>query len=409
MAILEPIDHDPYTTEPVDHNPFEPIPLSQTAGRVDAPWRPDQIAPPPQHLTSMANNPIAHGIGEAILSPITEAGEYVGGLMQGTTPFEPGEAVKEGLKLGSAFIGPKMGGGALAGMFAPGVKAAAKAASEAVAPEAAQVAGVYKKLLSDPKWSGSYEDGPVWQHINEMFPDKSGAQKQKVADYLHTFLEGDSKTKPVMDLGGMETPIPKNFGTTPSIAKDIEKEGGWTLDRHVPPPEALRSGFDQPAYHSTREFEGRKLKPEDFYSTPDPELASLYAGSDYVSSSKYGAAQTLPLLLKTRDYHTVDAAGKNWQAVNSDAIREARLRGAPGVRINNVWDEPHTQGNLSEPKTVFISLDPSTVRSRFAKFDPANMQLNDLLASGAAISLPASVIASKTLVPVENNPFAAEQ
>lgn len=409
MVDLVPIEHDPWVTEPFSHDPFEPIPLSQTAGRVDAPWRPDQIAPPPQHLTSMANNPIAHGIGEAILSPITEAGEYVGGLMQGTIPFEPGEAIKEGLKFGSAFVGPKMGGGALAGMLAPGVKAAAKATSEAVAPEAAQVASVYKKLLSNPKWSGSYEDGPVWQHLHEMFPDKSGAQKQKVADYLHAFLEGDAKTKPVMDLGGMEAPVPKNFGTTPSIAKDIEKEGGWTLDRHVPPPEALRSGFDQPAYHSTREFEGRKLKPEDFYSTPDPELASLYAGSDYVSSSKYGAAQTLPLLLKTRDYHTVDAAGKNWQAVNSDAIREARERGAPGVRINNVWDEPHTQGNLSEPKTVFISLDPSTVRSRFAKFDPANMQLNDLLASGAAISLPASVIASKTLVPVDHNPFVAGQ
>lgn len=93
---------------------MQPVPLAQTGGRMEMPWMPDQIAPPPQHLTSMANNPIAHGIGEAVLSPITEAGEYVGGLMQGTIPFQPGEAVKEGLKLGSAFIGPKIGGGSAA-------------------------------------------------------------------------------------------------------------------------------------------------------------------------------------------------------------------------------------------------------------------------------------------------------
>lgn len=102
------------TLEAVDNDPFSPIPLAQTSGRTDAPWQPDRIAPPPKYQTSMADNPISRGIGEAILSPISEAGEYVGGLMQGTIPFEPGEAVKEGLKLGSAFIGPKIGGGSAA-------------------------------------------------------------------------------------------------------------------------------------------------------------------------------------------------------------------------------------------------------------------------------------------------------
>lgn len=359
MVDLVPIDYNPHTTMPVENNPFEPIPLSQTAGRVDAPWRPDQVAPPPQHLTSMANNPIAHGIGEAILSPITEAGEYVGGLMQGTIPFEPGEAVKEGLKLGSAFIGPKTGAGTLAGIL-------------------------------------------------------SGA---KIAERVAPKIAAKATSLPILELGSPEAPgvIQKTLGS--SIARDIEREGGWALDRHVPPPEALRTGYDQPSYHgSGHTFDGPEIKfprhsenvqgTAELYSTPDPELAGLYAGSTALAQRR---PQIAPLLLKTKDYHTFDAGGRKWNQVQSEAIREAQAKNAPGVKIHNVWDEPDLQHNLSEPKTVFVTLDPSTARSRFAKFDPANMHLNDLMASGAAISLPASVIASKTLVPVEHNPFAAEQ
>lgn len=173
-------------------------------------------------------------------------------------------------------------------------------------------------------------------------------------------------------------------------AKDIERQGGWTLDSHVPQPKALAAGFDQPAYHGTHWFEGQKVRDE-FFSTPDPELASLYAGPEWHGGQN---GKILPLLLKTKDYHTFDAAGKTWSQVNSDAIAAARDKGAPGVRINNVWDEPSTKGYLSEPKTVFISLEPSTVRSRFANFDPAKMHLNDLLASGVATAVPASIAAN---------------
>lgn len=218
-------------------------------------------------------------------------------------------------------------------------------------------------------------------------------------------------------VGFIDSIGPKIAAHTPpvdlvSAAKQIEQEGGWLLDRHVPTRNALAGGFDQPAFHGTRDFKGREIIPgTHLYSTPDPELASLYPLSKHAEGR-----QIMPLLLRTKDYHTYDAKGASWQDVNHHAIVEAMQADKPGVRIHNVIDEPQTGSvsgsvsHLAEPKTVFVTLDPATVRSRFAKFDPNKFHLNDLLASGAAIALPtASVMAGmkqgSRLEPVDHNPF----
>lgn len=183
---------------------MQPIPLSQTAGRIDAPWRPDQIAPPPQYLTSMANNPIAHGIGEAVLSPITDAGEYIGGLMQGTIPFQSGEAAVEGLKLGSAFVGPKVGTGAmtagaklapLLGMFAGPMAETADRAALRLAQQMAEK-GMARQQIWDA--TGWFTGPPEMVGARNLPPPcRRGRGPQRSASASHD--AGNATVHPAMD------------------------------------------------------------------------------------------------------------------------------------------------------------------------------------------------------------------
>jgi hypothetical protein len=111
----------------------------------------------------------------------------------------------------------------------------------------------------------------------------------------------------------------------------------------------------------------------ELFSTSNPELADDYAlGS-----------QIMPLKLNTKDYHVFDAKGSNWQYANKHAIFEAEQLGKKGVVLKNVIDN---NGVDRGPQTVYITLDPSTVRSKFAKFDPAKYGESGLLkASGLPI------------------------
>ena len=62
--------------------------------------------------------------------PLLDAGDYLGGGMGGQQPFNPAEATQEAVKLGSAFAGPKLGAGVIAGALAPGLRAVERAAPE---------------------------------------------------------------------------------------------------------------------------------------------------------------------------------------------------------------------------------------------------------------------------------------
>jgi hypothetical protein len=156
----------------------------------------------------------------------------------------------------------------------------------------------------------------------------------------------------------------------------------------TPLQRAVEHGYTTPTFHGARQgLEGTSLHiDKDFYSSTSPELASEYANTSYGSVT--------PLLLNTKNYHVVDARGEVWAGkgikIMHDAIDHAINTGKDGVIVRNIYDEPagHTK-ELGEPKDVYISLNKATVRSWFAQFDPAKMHLNDLLASGLAIAVPA--------------------
>lgn len=140
-----------------------------------------------------------------------------------------------------------------------------------------------------------------------------------------------------------------------------------------------------------------------YFSAANPELSNLYA-MDYGSGQydMFGVGrrpQTAPLRLDTRDYYVMDAGGKNWGSAQTDAIyamkKEMEKTGKryKGVVMHNVWDEPGTKGKLDSPQTVYISLDPGTIRSASAQHNPAKYGQNDLLAglAGAGLIAPGTV------------------
>lgn len=86
-----------------------------------------------------------------------------------------------------------------------------------------------------------------------------------------------------------------------------------------------------------------------------------------------------PLMIRSENMPWVEGGRKHYMKVHPEAINEARVSGAPGVRINDVADNAGRFGGLSDVIAVF---DPSRIRSRFAAFDPARRYESDLL--GAA-------------------------
>lgn len=202
--------------------------------------------------------------------------------------------------------------------------------------------------------------------------------------------------KPFNALSGVVEDLPTgNMGNALEAAR---------LEELARQQRAIDLGFTQDAYHgSPREFKGEVVKPsvdqilddptKRFVSAENPELSDLYA-KDYEKDKYLKGANQLPLKLNTEDYLIYDAKGKQWDKVNSKAIAEAKIKDKKGVRIENVLDQPGNEKDLG-PQTVFISLDPSTVRSKFAQFDPAKKDESGLLLGKA----------TPILTPVDYNPF----
>lgn len=152
---------------------------------------------------------------------------------------------------------------------------------------------------------------------------------------------------------------------------------------------AYADKFSTDAYHGTGKFVGDTILPDryagafsegGFYSTPSPNLASGYAKGQ-TWGAQGGQPQVMPLRLNTEGYLPFDGKGQHWTKVNSEAIAAARQAGAPGVRVKNVFDgaEFDVGANPNGLNDVFITLDPRTARSRWAKFDPANADTGLLL------------------------------
>ena len=212
---------------------------------------------------------------------------------------------------------------------------------------------------------------------------------------------------------GLEVPPRPDAALRPNPAQDILERGGFAPGKQtdwleglaaVDAQEALRQvdrilgGYTQPAFHGTRGLSKNAdgtlpLAGDEFYTSANPVLGEQYAsGLMKNPDTGYNAiegAQIAPLWLNTDAYHVYDAGGAHWIQANRTAIAQARAAGAPGVRVNNVWDEYGSTKNLPAPQDIFITLPEgfNTVRSTAAQFNPKKFNVNDLLAGLAGFGV----------------------
>lgn len=203
-------------------------------------------------------------------------------------------------------------------------------------------------------------------------------------------------------------------------AAETTRESFRSLLPGDPLERARQLGFTTDVYHGAKsKFIGPELNIPPgygFYASTAPELADMYAGirGEYAKNrswmpqtSEQGSAMSryfgqsgesvLPLRINPSEYHEVDAGGLNWATHSGDesgalvmnkALKYAKENGKKGVIVRNIYDEPlGDTRELGAPKDVYIPLDPTTVRSRFANFDPSKIHLNDLLASMGGVAV----------------------
>lgn len=156
---------------------------------------------------------------------------------------------------------------------------------------------------------------------------------------------------------------------------------------------AAEAGYTTPAFRGIHlHGEGAEVNPvynfgksPALYSSESPMLADMY--SSYLShhpgykvpENTFGqGASVVPVYINTSKYHVADAEGRVWNEFNSKAIKEAKKKGAPGVVIKNVFDEPNSTFALGKPKTIYITFEEGagTIKSRFAeRFDPKDKNM----------------------------------
>ena len=156
------------------------------------------------------------------------------------------------------------------------------------------------------------------------------------------------------------------------------------------------------------------------WTTSDPYNANRYAGSrtEGVSQNVDDLGSVYPLLADTSGYGITDFRGRNWgdaperaairgggqpyQEISKiredwaswpytgEAVRAARDTGRTGLDIRNVVDIgdqfPHKShiGLGDETASSVVAIDPTTLRSRFARFDPEFSHLSNLSAANAS-------------------------
>lgn len=151
-------------------------------------------------------------------------------------------------------------------------------------------------------------------------------------------------------------------------------KGNTAMDR------AKAMGYDTPAYHSTN-YDISSFMPSDIgtygpgvYTAKSPEIAEGYY-QDFVN------ANTLPLLIKKGKEKQFQSFG---DYVNQKGIKRNTFTYGDDLRnegYNSLSVKFYPEGDIRE----YNNFNPQDVRSRFAAFDPAKVNENDILAGVMAI------------------------
>lgn len=197
---------------------------------------------------------------------------------------------------------------------------------------------------------------------------------------------------------------------------------------------AREMGFTKEAYHgSGSDFQSIDPEAADnktygtgIWITDNPDVAATY------TRGIFDNGQTYPLLLNTRNFASSDWRGRNWgdgregtrmsfpEGYNrpserigdiyedwaswpstDSAARAANQGELSGLQITdvtdigpNIFNRANRQKPLPETAESIAVFDPTTVRSRFARFDPRLSHLSNLNAANASPLLGGAVLAA---------------
>jgi hypothetical protein len=163
-----------------------------------------------------------------------------------------------------------------------------------------------------------------------------------------------------------------------NTAMDRAKALGFVDDGYhgtLSPDYILEHGF------SKREVDGRSFKPT--FTSNTPEAANTYA-TDFERVTDGTGAAVFPLKVRLGQSKEADWGGAKYSDVGNKVWRDifaAQRNGFDSYVAKNIKDPFHSDAKVL-PHDVRATFSPSQVRSRFAAFDPARINDNDLL--GAA-------------------------
>ena len=278
--------------------------------------------------------------------------------------------------------------------------------------------------------------------VNEFgyFPDITAANASKSTGLLTTAAsEAQDMAKRILEL--------RAEGRASEVTDEMMAQADpqyMFANTPLPMDEASRiaraeaAGFDvgSPVFHGgasgIKAMDADVSEGKDFdtgvWTTSDRYNANRYAGSRTEGAPKINDQQNwsiyddrgsvYPLLAKTSGYGETNFRGRNWgdapegaiirgggqpsQRISevredwrawpytSEAVRAARDTGRSGLVIKDVVDIgpnfPHKDhiGLGSEISDDVVAIDPSTLRSRFARFDPEFAHLSNLSAANAS-------------------------
>jgi hypothetical protein len=199
-----------------------------------------------------------------------------------------------------------------------------------------------------------------------------------------------------------------NQGTFDPSEADITKAEGGSVDNESLWEDAFHAThmpidqFDLSKAGTGTTVGGGKSQRAIFL-TSDPENAHTYLGGAYVMRDKnpetepmkhdprvgrhyITGANILPLKVDTKDFELWDYGGGLYDESHmNELIKDARKRKIPGLQIDNIKDQGYMGLGSGKKTTTYVVLDPSRIRSKFAKFDPAKAKKRDLMASNGGV------------------------
>jgi hypothetical protein len=232
----------------------------------------------------------------------------------------------------------------------------------------------------------------------EQIPFEAPPEVPKGWDYVDAFKQ----SHPVEPTLSPKEQFAKDTADTHNKLKAemVELEAQFTALNQ----RAADAGYTTPAFRGIQLHGGSEANPvhnfgksPQLYSSESPMLADMYAsylnnhpGYKIPENAFTQGASVAPIYINTSKYHVADAEGRIWSDFNSKAIKEAKKKGAPGVVIKNVYDEPNSTYALGKPRTIYITFEEGagTVKSRFAeRFDPKDknmLKMIPVIATGGA-------------------------